>query len=106
MLVDYSWPGNVRELKNLVERFVVLENTDVIRPEHMPGWITSDSMVDNTVAIGKFTLPEEGLSLEALEKDLICQALEKANNNKTLAAKLLNISYDALRYQVKKFGLE
>ena len=106
LLVDYSWPGNVRELKNLVERFVVLENTDVIRPEHMPGWITSDSMVDNTVANGKFTLPEEGLSLEALEKDLISQALEKASNNKTLAAKLLNISYDALRYQVKKFGLE
>jgi len=84
----------------------VLENTDIIRPEHMPGWITSDSMADNTVAIGKFILPEEGLSLEALEKDLISQALEKANNNKTLAAKLLNISYDALRYQVKKFGLE
>jgi len=106
LLIDYSWPGNVRELKNLVERFVVLENTDIIRPEHMPGWITSDSMVDNTVAVGKFILPEEGLSLEALEKDLISQALEKANNNKTLAAKLLNISYDALRYQVKKFGLE
>ena len=105
-LIDSSWPGNVRELKNLVERFVVLENTEIIRPEHMPGWISSDSFADNQAASGQFMLPEEGLSLEALEKDLISQALEKANNNKTLAAKLLNISYDALRYQVKKFGLE
>jgi transcriptional regulator with PAS, ATPase and Fis domain len=51
-------------------------------------------------------LPDEGISLEALEKDLISQALEKANNNKTQAAKLLNISYDTLRYQVKKYGLK
>ena len=106
LLINSSWPGNVRELKNLVERFVVLENTDVIRPEHLPGWISSDSLTDHQVASRQFMLPEEGLSLEALEKDLISQALEKANNNKTLAAKLLNITYDALRYQVKKFGLE
>jgi DNA-binding NtrC family response regulator len=105
-LIDYSWPGNVRELKNLVERFVVLENSEIIQSEQMPGWIISDSMGVNQIAAGQFTLPEEGLSLEALEKDLISQALQKANNNKTLAAKLLNISYDALRYQVKKFGLE
>ena len=105
-LIGYSWPGNVRELKNLVERFVVLENTEIIGPEHMPGWIISDSLADHPVANSQFTLPDEGLSLEALEKDLISQALQKAKNNKTLAAKLLNISYDTLRYQVKKFGLE
>jgi transcriptional regulator with PAS, ATPase and Fis domain len=51
-------------------------------------------------------LPDSGISLDEVEKDLIRQALEKSNNNKTLAAKLLNISYDTLRYQVKKFGLE
>jgi transcriptional regulator with PAS, ATPase and Fis domain len=53
-----------------------------------------------------FVLPEEGLSLETLEKDLIRQALERANNNKTVAAKLLNVSYDSLRYQIKKHGLK
>jgi two-component system response regulator PilR (NtrC family) len=41
-----------------------------------------------------------------LEKDLFLQALEKAGNNKTLAAKLLDISYDTLRYQLKKFGIK
>jgi len=54
----------------------------------------------------RFVLPEAGVSLDELEKDLITQALERAKNNKTVAAKLLNISYDSLRYQIKKFGLE
>ena len=51
-------------------------------------------------------LPEQGISLDDLEKNLILQALERAKNNKTLAAKLLNISYDSLRYQTRKFGLD
>jgi transcriptional regulator with PAS, ATPase and Fis domain len=54
----------------------------------------------------RFLLPEAGICLEEVEKDLILQALDKARNNKTLAAKLLNVSYDSLRYQIKKFGLE
>ena len=54
---------------------------------------------------GSFVLPDSGISLDELEKDLILQALEKADNNKTQAAKLLNISYDSLRYQLKKFGI-
>jgi DNA-binding protein Fis len=53
-----------------------------------------------------FLLPEQGISLEAVEKDLIEQALERANNNRVQAAKLLGVTYDTLRYQVKKFGLD
>jgi transcriptional regulator with PAS, ATPase and Fis domain len=55
---------------------------------------------------GRFVLPDSGISLDDLEKDLILQALEKAGHNKTQAAKLLNISYDSLRYQLKKFGIQ
>ena len=51
-------------------------------------------------------LPENGISLEEVEKDLVHQAMVWANYNKTKAAKLLNISYDTLRYQVKKFDLD
>ncbi|MEJ2286068.1 MAG: sigma-54 dependent transcriptional regulator [Desulfobacterales bacterium] len=105
-LVAYAWPGNVRELKNLVERIVVLENEDIIQPRHLPKWIFGESITTKGPATEKFILPDEGISLEDVEKDLINQALEKANNNKTQAAKLLNISYDSLRYQVKKHGLE
>lgn len=106
-LVSYAWPGNVRELKNLVERFVVLENEDIIQPKHLPKWIYGESISTNgPVSADRFVLPEDGISLEDVEKDLIIQALEKANQNKSQAAKLLNISYDSLRYQVKKYGLE
>ena len=105
-LVSYAWPGNVRELKNLVERFVVLESEDVIKPKHLPKWIYGESITTNRPHAEKFILPDSGISLEDVEKDLIVQALEKANNNRAQAAKLLHISYDTLRYQVKKFGLE
>jgi DNA-binding NtrC family response regulator len=105
-LVAYAWPGNVRELKNLVERIVVLESEDIIQPQHLPKWIFGESITTGQPAAEKFILPDAGISLEDVEKDLILQALEKADNNKTQAAKLLNISYDTLRYQVKKYGLE
>ncbi len=106
ILVGYGWPGNVRELKNLVERFVVLESAEIILPEHLPNWIFSQAISIDRPLDNRVRLPDSGISLEEVEKDLIQQALEKANHNKTLAAKLLNISYDSLRYQVKKFGLE
>jgi DNA-binding NtrC family response regulator len=105
-LVAYAWPGNVRELKNLVERIVVLESEDIIQPQHLPKWIFGESITTGQPAAEKFILPDAGISLEDVEKDLILQALEKADNNKTQAARLLNISYDTLRYQVKKYRLE
>ena len=104
-LMSYRWTGNVRELKNVIERIVVLENTEFILPEHLPREILSQPATSGFQSKDKFVLPETGLSLDDIEKDLILQALDRANNNKTLAAKLLNISYDSLRYQIKKFKL-
>jgi DNA-binding NtrC family response regulator len=108
LLISYSWPGNVRELKNLVERFVVLENTEVIEPEHLPTWLLDQSK--NTISSARvpdsgYALPDSGISLEEVEKTLIMQALEKSDHNKAEAARLLHLSYDTLRYQLKKFGL-
>ncbi|MBI5058137.1 MAG: sigma-54-dependent Fis family transcriptional regulator [Nitrospirae bacterium] len=105
LLLSYSWTGNVRELKNLFERFVVLENIDLILPEHLPHWITGPAKFQEQPAGGKFTLPESGLSIDDLEKDLIMQALEKSGNNKAQAAKLLNMTYDAFRSHLKKYGI-
>jgi DNA-binding NtrC family response regulator len=105
-LMAYDWPGNIRELRNLLERIVVLEGAEEILPQHLPSWLTSRSKNDTSGSSERITLPEQGLSIEQLEKDLIVQALERTMNNKTQAAKLLNLSYDAFRYQVKKFGLE
>ncbi len=105
ILESYSWPGNVRELRNLIERLVVLENAEEILPEHLPGWLPDKPGVQQSQQDG-FVLPAEGISLEDLERDLIKQALERAQNNKSGAAKLLNMSYDSFRYQIRKFGLE
>ena len=106
MLISYGWPGNVRELKNVIQGIVVLQNTRVIMPEHLPLEINRLSAQKGRGVQDSFVLPEEGLSLDELEKDLILQALERAEHNKTKAAKLLQISYDSFRYQLKKFGLE
>jgi len=105
MLVSYNWPGNVRELRNLVERFVVLENMDAILPVHLPHWLTSPSKTAVEPSGGKFVLPDTGISIDEFEKDLILQALEKAKNNKAQAAKLLHMTYDALRSHLKKYGI-
>ncbi|HUJ18150.1 MAG TPA: sigma-54 dependent transcriptional regulator [Nitrospirota bacterium] len=106
LLKAYHWPGNIRELRNLIERIVVLESASEIRPEHLPEWLLGPSGAVHLDHARQFILPESGISLETLEKDLIRQALERSHKNKTQAAKLLNISYDTLRYQVKKFGLD
>jgi DNA-binding NtrC family response regulator len=105
-LMAYNWPGNIRELRNVIERIVVLESAKDIRPEHLPDWLTGQSGATGEHPSRVFVLPEGGVSLETVEKDLIQQALERSNNNRTQAAKLLDISYDTLRYQVKKFGLD
>jgi len=104
-LARYSWPGNIRELRNVIERCVVLETTDCITSIHLPNEIVNKPMVERRKNF-QFILPETGISLDEVEKNLVKQALERTNYNKTKAAKLLNITYDTLRYQVKKFELD
>jgi len=107
LLMNYKWPGNIRELKNLIERFVVLENIDVILPEHLPHWITDqDEVPSGKGKAGAFVLPDKGISIEEVEKDLMLQALEKTNHNQSKAAKLLNMTYDAFRSHLKKYKIK
>lgn len=107
LMIAYKWPGNVRELKNVIQGMVVLQETRVIMPEHLPLEVGGQAIrKESKWGRYKFVLPEAGISLDEFEKDLILQALERAEHNKTKAAKLLNISYDSFRYQLKKFGLE
>jgi DNA-binding NtrC family response regulator len=106
LLSDHDWPGNVRELKNAIERIVVLGSGGLIGPEHLPKECGRPiAQAASNPRNPAFLLPEEGISLDEVEKNLIIQALKKTHNNKAQAAKLLNVSYDTLRYQVKKYGL-
>lgn len=102
----YRWPGNVRELRNVIEKLVVLENSEMIRPEQLPKEMIRTPASPDECASARFLLPESGFSLDDVEKDFIVQAMERAGRNKSVAAKLLNITYQSLRYQIRKFGLE
>lgn len=106
ILIDYAWPGNAREMKNLIERLVVLENEEVISRRHLPHWLVGEQAPANNSEDDVFTLPEDGVSIDDLEKNLIMQALKRTNYNRTQAAKLLKMTYFSLRYQMKKLGIE
>jgi DNA-binding NtrC family response regulator len=98
----YRWPGNIRELENIVERLVVLARGDSIPLADLPGAIRQQKPPLEALQID---LPPEGISVEAVEKDLILRALEKCNWNQTHAARYLDLSRKALIYRMEKFGL-
>ena len=115
-LLGYDWPGNVRELRNAIERAMLLaDGTELAledlphelrvaeRPEPRPALASRAAGADRS---GGFTLPESGLSFEELERDLLCQALERCQGNRTRAARLLGLNRDRIRYRIHKFGLE
>jgi DNA-binding NtrC family response regulator len=103
LLLAYDWPGNVRELKNVVERIVVLEGGDQVLPEHLPAELRAAPVSEPAPVV---KLPEGGVSLDEMEKTLMTQALAKAGGNRAQAAKLLGMTYDSIRYQMKKYGLK
>jgi two-component system response regulator PilR (NtrC family) len=105
-LERYGWPGNVRELEHVIERAVTLEPGPVIRVESLP-----EAVVGTHVAeVAAIELPEEGLDLDALmeriERDLLRQALRRAEGIQTRAAQLLRTSFRSFRYRLQKYGLE
>jgi DNA-binding NtrC family response regulator len=109
LLVHYGWPGNVRELKNVIERVFILEKEGLILPLHLPAELNNQSVEIQPETTSEddsqFQLPVKGISIEDVEKNFIVQALRITSGNQTKAAKLLNISRDALRYRLQKFGL-
>ncbi len=101
-LESYEWPGNGRELRNVLERIVLLQDDGSIGLPMLPPEVRgADAAGEKRL----FVLPASGLSLEEVEKELLCQALERANGNKTGAARLLGLSRDTLRYRLQKHGI-
>lgn len=105
----YNWPGNVRELRNVIERALILEDTDVITTEYLPGGLLGPAprrdigLSATTVNVtDEFVLPSEGMSLDETEMSFVRQAIKRSAGNQTRAAELLGISRDQLRYRLKK----
>ncbi|MEK7322524.1 MAG: sigma-54 dependent transcriptional regulator [Pseudomonadota bacterium] len=100
-LLHYPFPGNVRELENILERAITLCEGNTIQAADLCLPITGTALPpasDGPVQLEPF--------LDSIARDTIVKALEQTRYNKTAAAKLLGISFRALRYRLKKLGLD
>ena len=101
--VSYNWPGNVRELKNLVKRAVLLSDSEQINPSHLS--LNNTAAVSPNKANSADNLTSFSDASKAFERDLIKNALEKAEGNKIKAAKILQINRKALYRKMKSLNL-
>lgn len=101
----HSWPGNVRELENSLERMMVLSETSLLSADLLPPGLRNSSQAETVSEDTLLPLPNEGLVLEDLEKDLILQALMRSDGKLEPAAKMLGITYKTLQYRIKKYRL-
>src|SRR5437868_4884204 len=120
LLLHHNWPGNVRELKNTIERAMILEEEQFLRPVYLPfsvsqpqagltafertSPVNGNHPLPNGRSLPRLAIPEGGTSLEEMERVMVELAMQQSSGNQTHAAKLLDISRDALRYKLKKFG--
>lgn len=103
LLMNYRWPGNVRQLESVIERSVLMAESNYIEPDDLPTEITAGTSLSGGI---NFDLPAEGIDFEALEKGLIVKAMERAEWVIGKAAPLLGMSYKTLQYRLDKFEIE
>jgi two-component system response regulator AtoC len=97
-LSGHDWPGNVRELRNMLERAVLLSDQDWIAPAEL-------ALPDPAPGAAAFALPSEGVVLEAVERQLLEQALARAGGHQAAAGDLLGLNRDQIRYRIRKYRL-
>jgi DNA-binding NtrC family response regulator len=104
LLLGYAWPGNVRELRNFAERMLVLLAGQTITPFNLPREMR-DPAGPAARSGPDYRLPPEGVRLDDLEADVIRQALERTQGNRSRAARLLGLTRDTLLYRIKKYAI-
>lgn len=100
MLISYHWPGNVRELENVIERAVILSTDGVIHGHHLPPTLQTAEASNTRSRIGLMG------ALDALEREMLVDALKSSRGNRTKAALALGISERLMGLRVKKYGLD
>jgi two-component system NtrC family response regulator len=99
---EYTWPGNIRELENAIERMVLLARGPELTAADLPDFLQAGITAGEEPAV---SLPERGVSLEAVEKQMILQALKRCGGNQTQAARYLSMSRRTLAYRLEKYGV-
>ena len=107
MLLSHPWPGNIRELRNAIERIILLERDETILEEHLQFLNNTASPKDlNGGGNLVLALPDDGVALGDLEKEVILKAYEKCAENKSKTARFLRIPRHVLLYRLKKYGIK
>jgi DNA-binding NtrC family response regulator len=101
LIMQYPWPGNVRQLESVIERGMLMADTDIIEPADLPMELQQRG---EAVAI-PYAIPPGGLNFEELERTLISQAMERSGWVISKAAPLLGMSYKTLQYRLEKFRI-
>ncbi len=101
-LIEYAWPGNIRELESVIERAVLMSESGVISAADIQNELVSGKRIRKT----GFDLPDEGLNLDQMEKELINKALAKSGGVAAKAARLLGMSYKSFLYRLEKIKSE
>jgi two-component system response regulator PilR (NtrC family) len=101
-LLTYDFPGNTRELENILERAVALSTRDEIQPDDLQLAPPKLALDEAAGPNAKWPLQEY---LDRVEREAILEALDKTRFNRTAAAKLLGITFRALRYRMERLGI-
>jgi len=104
VLQEYQWPGNVRELENTVERLLIMRSSETIDVAELPAKIREGKRPGQVCRV--VNLPDEGYSLEQLEREIVVEALERNDWNQTAAARFLRIPRHTLIYRIEKYNIQ
>lgn len=105
-MLDYDWPGNIRELESVVQKAIILSDSENIDENIISSILRIDSHLPQKTDESITKATKEQKSLDEIEKDLIIEAMNKTGWNMSKASKILGITYRTLQYRLGKYGIK